>query len=310
MPLILTANLHDGESQSSPLQARFDQAGGSVGRGSSNHFVLPDASHHVSRMQGMVLLVDDHFVFEQRGQNSIKHNKRTLRTGERVKLSPGDRLIVGPYTITVDFEHDTLPSDATLFGRGPVEPQAGVSPEMNDETQFRLPSAGEIKAQDPLPEPALRAMQEVTIDSTMAWRIAQGHVQAAKRSSAQDEGATASSNNANENTPMASHADPLQTEPNVQPAPIAPVALGSNASQATHNAIDVYAAPEPFARGLMAGLGFDETRLPEHFDAALGHALGDEIRKQLQEMHGANTNNPNWLERMTQLAASRLTGKE
>jgi predicted component of type VI protein secretion system len=86
-----------------PLVARFDAAGGLIGRADSARLKLADPKRTVSRFHAHVSFADGRFYIEDMGSpNPIAVNSRTLQSGQRVELNPGDRLQIAHYVVGVE----------------------------------------------------------------------------------------------------------------------------------------------------------------------------------------------------------------
>jgi FHA domain-containing protein len=82
------------------LVARFDAAGGLVGRADSARLKLPDPKRTVSRFHAHVSFADGHFFIEDMGSpNPIAVNNKVLQSGQRVELNPGDRIQIAHYLV-------------------------------------------------------------------------------------------------------------------------------------------------------------------------------------------------------------------
>jgi FHA domain-containing protein len=83
------------------LQAHFDELGGSIGRADTNHLVLPDPERMVSRIAAQVVYRSGGFAIIDRGSNPVTLNGRALVSGREAPLSPGDRLRICGYELSV-----------------------------------------------------------------------------------------------------------------------------------------------------------------------------------------------------------------
>jgi len=84
----------------SGLVARFDAAGGLIGRADSARLKLPDTKRTVSRFHAHVSFADGRFFIEDMGSpNPIAVNNKVLQSGQRVDLNPGDRIQIAHYTV-------------------------------------------------------------------------------------------------------------------------------------------------------------------------------------------------------------------
>ena len=94
----------------SALVARFDGAGGLIGRADSARLKLPDPKRTVSRFHAHVSFADGHFFVEDMGSpNPVAVNNKVLQSGQRVELSPGDRIQIAHYLVGVEIG-DAQPS--------------------------------------------------------------------------------------------------------------------------------------------------------------------------------------------------------
>lgn len=85
------------------LVARFDAAGGLIGRADSARLRLPDPKRTVSRFHAHVSFADGKFYIEDMGSpNPVAINGRVLQSGQRAELNPGDRLAIAHYLIGVE----------------------------------------------------------------------------------------------------------------------------------------------------------------------------------------------------------------
>jgi FHA domain-containing protein len=98
----LTVVSFNGAPPSQVLAARFDELGGSIGRGDSNQLVLPDPDRTISRVHAQVVFRLGAFAIIDRGSNAISVNDRPLGPGVEAALRPGDRVQIGGYILRVD----------------------------------------------------------------------------------------------------------------------------------------------------------------------------------------------------------------
>lgn len=98
----LTVVSFNGAPPSQVLAARFDELGGSIGRGDSNQLVLPDPDRTISRVHAQVVFRLGAFAIIDRGSNPISVNDRPLGPGVEAALRPGDRVQIGGYILRVD----------------------------------------------------------------------------------------------------------------------------------------------------------------------------------------------------------------
>lgn len=117
MPLILRVVARAGDAEPPPIFARFDEAGGLIGRADSARLVLPDAKRTVSRFHAHVSFADGCYYVEDMGStNPALVNGRALVTGQKCPLQPGDRVQVGDYTLQVDAS-DPQDAPTMVIGR-------------------------------------------------------------------------------------------------------------------------------------------------------------------------------------------------
>ena len=135
--------------------ARFDAAGGAIGRSADNTLVLDDPSKYISRVHARVLAQGGAFVLEDLGSNPSIVNDRPLGKGSQVALGHGDRVVIGDYLLQAVLEaapmHPVLApapvNDAALPLFEPPPPPAPVQLPPLDFT----PSAVQSQAQAPAP---------------------------------------------------------------------------------------------------------------------------------------------------------------
>ncbi|MGR4868948.1 type VI secretion system-associated FHA domain protein TagH [Variovorax sp. LARHSF232] len=83
------------------LAASFGPGGGTIGRAATNTLVLDDPDRTVSRVHAQVTMRDGRFVISDQGSNPLQHNGRTLGAGKEAVISPGDRLVIGGFELSV-----------------------------------------------------------------------------------------------------------------------------------------------------------------------------------------------------------------
>jgi len=90
-------------SDAGALSARFDEAGGLIGRADSARLKLPDPKRTVSRFHAHVSFAEGKFFIEDMGSpNPIAVNNRVLQSGQRVELNAGDRVQIAHYLVGVE----------------------------------------------------------------------------------------------------------------------------------------------------------------------------------------------------------------
>jgi type VI secretion system FHA domain protein len=92
--------------------ARFDAAGGNIGRLADNTLVLDDPSKYISRVHARVFVRDGAFVLEDLGSNPSVVNDRPVGKGSQAVLAHGDRVAIGDYLLQAVLE--AAPPQPTL----------------------------------------------------------------------------------------------------------------------------------------------------------------------------------------------------
>ena len=118
MDLILKVVEGPDDADWSGLHARFDAAGGLIGRAETARLVLPDTSRTVSRFHAHVSCSGDTFFLEEMGsRNASTINGRALKAGGKEALRPGDRVRIGQFTLAVNFEDASFPTTQVIERR-------------------------------------------------------------------------------------------------------------------------------------------------------------------------------------------------
>lgn len=89
--------------------ARFDAAGGNIGRSADNVLVLDDPSKYISRVHARVFAQGGAFVLEDMGSNASIVNDRPLGKGNQATLAHGDRVVIGDYLLQAVLEAAPAP---------------------------------------------------------------------------------------------------------------------------------------------------------------------------------------------------------
>lgn len=139
MPLTLQIVSDQAEDLGSRARMVFGESGGTIGRTRMNDWVLPDTDRVVSAHHATISCVDGKYCLTDTSTNGVFVNDgvEPVGQGNRVSLTTGDQLTIGPYRITVDAgptpEHAVgparvVPEDATVVStaaeRGEVDPVA------------------------------------------------------------------------------------------------------------------------------------------------------------------------------------------
>jgi type VI secretion system FHA domain protein len=84
------------------LVARFEEAGGTIGRGESNTLVLADPERFISRTHATISFQAGGYVITDTGtKNPVVVNGRSLGSGSQTRLGDGDQIKVGDYLLQV-----------------------------------------------------------------------------------------------------------------------------------------------------------------------------------------------------------------
>jgi FHA domain-containing protein len=84
------------------LAARFEEAGGTIGRGESNTLVLSDPERFISRTHATISFQAGGYVITDTGaKNPIVVNGRPLGSGSQTRLGDGEKIKVGDYLLEV-----------------------------------------------------------------------------------------------------------------------------------------------------------------------------------------------------------------
>src|SRR5215813_3994629 len=84
------------------LAARFEEAGGTIGRGESNTLVLADPERFISRTHATISFQAGGYLITDTGtKNPVVINGRALGSGSQARLGDGDQIKVGDYLLQV-----------------------------------------------------------------------------------------------------------------------------------------------------------------------------------------------------------------
>ena len=99
---LLAISLND-KPLSQPIMARFDSAGGSIGRADHNTLALPDPERFISRQQAEVVATGDGYLIRNTGvTNRIQVGGRAVPSGETARLQHGDQIRIAGYLLQVE----------------------------------------------------------------------------------------------------------------------------------------------------------------------------------------------------------------
>lgn len=143
---------HGGQPLPAPSAARFDAAGGFIGRGIDCTLVLPDPQRLMSRRHAQVSWREGRFFIRQLGANlALEVDGRPLSLEAEVELAPGMSLRIGTYLMETE---DDLAEAAALPAlqdhAAPAPPAPVPAPAMSPAAASLPPAA------PPAPAPAAR----------------------------------------------------------------------------------------------------------------------------------------------------------
>lgn len=159
----LTLTVEKGpDPQFQGRQMTFDDAGGSLGRGPDNAWVLPDPDTEISRCHAAIKFEGNQFLVEDRSTNGTFHNSSEQLIGKNrsEKLGDGDLVLLGKYELRVSINAQSAPAaesgaperpasqDSLLDG---LEPRSDPEPPERDEFDDILEAsaaAGDEKSDD------------------------------------------------------------------------------------------------------------------------------------------------------------------
>ncbi len=118
-------------SASCPTVRTFDAAGGTIGRGTENDWVLDDPGRLLSKTHCVVALEHDRFTLKDVSTNGVYLNGSAdrIERGHTVVLADGDRLLLGDYEVQVSIAAD----DAAAHHEGGAGPDAFAALLLNDD---------------------------------------------------------------------------------------------------------------------------------------------------------------------------------
>ena len=160
------------------VAARFEEAGGTIGRGESNTLVLADPERFISRTHATISFQAGGFLITDTGtKNPVVVNGRALGSGSQARLGDGDQIKIGDYILQIAVTASSapqigpsspLPASPSAFDPfadllGPI----GQSPQRSDPlnpfnpppaqpvTPARAPAAAPIIPEFPADDPLL-----------------------------------------------------------------------------------------------------------------------------------------------------------
>jgi len=112
------------------LSARFEEAGGTIGRGEINTLVLSDPERFISRTHATISFQAGGYLITDTGtKNPVVVNGRPLGSGSQARLNDGDQIKVGDYLLQVSLGASSAPlaaSSAASASPSPFDPFADL----------------------------------------------------------------------------------------------------------------------------------------------------------------------------------------
>lgn len=117
MGLIVKVISYKGAPPSEPLIAHFNEAGGSIGRKSDNHLVLPDKDQIISRRHGHIEYGGGRFSYHDTSLHGTELcGQGRVLSNDSVPLAHGDRLRIGDYELSVEITPAAHDMTQPIFG--------------------------------------------------------------------------------------------------------------------------------------------------------------------------------------------------
>ncbi|MRV71533.1 type VI secretion system-associated FHA domain protein TagH [Duganella sp. FT92W] len=138
MSLTLRVQTYRKQAPAAPVERRFDQLGGTIGRAAGNDLELPDPGKYISRNHSKIDFADGRYTLMDLGANPSWINDRPVGAGKVASLEHGDRLMIGDYVLEVLVEQpsglappvfSTETSEALPFQAQPVAPGGSAPPQ-------------------------------------------------------------------------------------------------------------------------------------------------------------------------------------
>jgi FHA domain-containing protein/type VI secretion system protein len=101
MFLTLRIQSYRKQAPAVPVERRFDQLGGTIGRAAGNDLELPDPGKYISRNHSKIDFAGGQFTLMDLGANPSWINDRPVGAGKSAALEDGDRLLIGDYVLEV-----------------------------------------------------------------------------------------------------------------------------------------------------------------------------------------------------------------
>src|SRR5215813_10967849 len=104
------------------LSARFEEAGGTIGRGEINTLVLSDPERFISRTHATISFQAGGYLITDTGtKNPVVVNGRPLGSGSQTRLNDGDQIKVGDYLLQVTVSSGPLAAASSAAPAAPSQ---------------------------------------------------------------------------------------------------------------------------------------------------------------------------------------------
>jgi FHA domain-containing protein len=126
------------------LAARFEETGGTIGRGETNTLVLSDPERFISRTHATISFQAGGYIITDTGtKNPVVVNGRPLGSGSQARLGDGDQIKLGDYMLEVAVAAHSAPPMA------PSKVEAGANP-FDAFADLLLPAERSTRRADPV----------------------------------------------------------------------------------------------------------------------------------------------------------------
>ena len=115
MFLTLRIQSYRKQAPAAPVERRFDQLGGTIGRAAGNDLELPDPGKYISRNHSKIDFADGKYTLMDLGANPSWINDRPVGAGKSAVLEDGDRLLIGDYVLEVSVGEGPSPAAVPVF---------------------------------------------------------------------------------------------------------------------------------------------------------------------------------------------------
>lgn len=115
MYLTLRIQSYRKQAPTAPVERRFDQLGGTIGRAAGNDLELPDPGKYISRNHSKIDFAEGRYTLMDLGANPSWINDRPVGTGKSAALENGDRLLIGDYVLEVMVGDGSAAANVPVF---------------------------------------------------------------------------------------------------------------------------------------------------------------------------------------------------